>query len=72
MNPLTALARKCRSIAYDYNTKSGRIDMLHQHVTLPRESFIYAFRIIDPEVQTIEVLRMGKFSERHTCPWSQW
>jgi len=58
MNPLTALTSCCRSISYDYGTKTGRVDM-RTHVTHSCESYVYAFQVIDPEVQTIEVLRAG-------------
>ena len=64
MNPLTALASCCCSISYDYGTKTGRIDV-RTHATHPYESYVYAFQVIDPEVQAIEVLRAGIPRERH-------
>ena len=38
---------------------------MRTHVTHPFESFVYAFQIIDPEVQTIEVLCAGIPREHH-------
>jgi hypothetical protein len=35
------------------------------HVTHPYESYVYAFQVIDPEVQAVEVLRAGIPRERH-------
>ena len=64
MNPLTALASCCCSISYDYGTKTGRIDV-RTHATHPYESYVYAFQVIDPEVQTIEVLCAGIPREHH-------
>jgi hypothetical protein len=64
MNPLTVLANHCHDIAYDYDTRTGRIDV-RMHVTLTPESYIYAFQVIDRGVQTIEVLRAGRPLERH-------
>ena len=49
MNPLTVLTSSCRSISYDYGTKTGRVDM-RTHVTHSCESYVYAFQVIDPEV----------------------
>jgi hypothetical protein len=66
MNPLTSLTRCARSIAYDYGMRVGKIDV-RQNVTLSRESYVYAFQAIDPEVQTIEVLRAGESYARFVC-----
>jgi len=71
MNPLTALTTCCHSIAYDYETRTGQVDV-RMHVTLPRESYVYAFQVIDPEVQTIEVLRVGKPCARHVRGATRW
>jgi hypothetical protein len=64
MNPLTALTSCCRSISYDYGTKTGRIDV-RTRVTHPCESYVYACQVIDPGVQTIEVLRAETPRARH-------
>jgi hypothetical protein len=48
MNPLTVMASsgRCHSISYDYDTKTGRIDV-RRNVTLPYESYVHAFQVID-------------------------